>query len=169
MGKTVLLFRHAKSDWDASYDHDHDRPLNRRGKRAARAMGRWLAHTGPLPDLILCSTAVRARSTCTMAKEVGRWSADVQYERGLYHVTPSEWLVFLNELTMDINVIMFVGHQPTWSAVTALLTGSAISEFPTASIARVDINVDQWVLCTPGRGTLVWHQYPKRLPDIYYD
>ena len=68
MHRTVLLFRHGKSDWNASYGRDHDRPLNTRGKRASRAMGNWLANTGPLPELVLCSTAIRARSTCDIAR-----------------------------------------------------------------------------------------------------
>lgn len=169
MEKSLLFFRHAKSDWGASYHHDHDRPLNLRGKRAACAMGRWLAHTGPIPDLILCSTAVRAQSTCVLAKESGVWAAEVQYERGLYHATPSDLLHYINELTSDVKVAMLVGHQPTWAATTAVLTGNAVTKFPTASIARINIKVDEWRHCAAGMGSVVWHQYPKRLPDMYYD
>lgn len=169
MDKTILLFRHAKSDWNASYDHDHDRPINPRGKHAARAMGRWLAQSGPVPEVILCSTAVRARTTCLLAKDAGRWDAEVQYERGLYHATPSDLMHYLNELTNDVTVAMLVGHQPTWSATTKLLSGQTVTEFPTASIARVDVKLDQWSRCVAGIGRLIWHQYPKRISENYYD
>ena len=57
--KTLLLMRHAKSDWDADYGLDHDRPLNDRGLRSARLMGRVLADEGLVPELVISSTAVR--------------------------------------------------------------------------------------------------------------
>ena len=168
MHRTVLLFRHGKSDWNASYGSDHDRPLNTRGKRASRAMGNWLANTGPLPALILCSTAIRARSTCDFAREAGAWIASVQYERELYHAGPEVLLHYLQEVSDSIQTVMLVGHQPTWSITATLLSGHPIDHFPTASMARVDLSVDSWVHTMPGTGKLIWHQLPKRLPDHYY-
>jgi phosphohistidine phosphatase len=61
--KNILLLRHAKSAWGDARLEDHERPLNGRGERAAQAMARHLAKKAPRPDLILCSTAVRARQT----------------------------------------------------------------------------------------------------------
>jgi len=69
--KTVLLFRHGKSDWYADYDWDHNRPLAKRGRKAARAMGRWLAETGPLPESIVSSSAKRAQQTLKRARKAG--------------------------------------------------------------------------------------------------
>ena len=168
MNKSVLLFRHAKSDWKATYNQDHDRPLNPRGERASRAMGRWLAEIGPLPDLILCSTAVRARSTCLLAHEAGGWTADVQYERGLYHAVPEDLIRYLQEVSHEAQTLMLVGHQPTWSMTTALLSGQPVTEFPTASMARVDLQIKGWDRSAPGMGKLIWHQFPKRLSESYY-
>lgn len=162
-----MLLRHAKSDWNASYDQDHDRPLNSRGKRAAAAMGRWLSQIGPVPDLVLCSTATRARSTCILADEAGVWAARIQYERGLYHATPQDLLHYLQEISDDIQTVMLVGHQPTWSMTAALLSNQPITEFPTASMARIDFQIEHWNLCVPETGTLIWHQFPKRLASSY--
>ena len=61
--KTLLVLRHAKSSWDHTELADHDRPLNKRGMRTAPRMGRLLIERDLVPDLILCSTAVRARTT----------------------------------------------------------------------------------------------------------
>jgi len=169
MPKTILLFRHAKSDWNASYDHDHDRPLNSRGKRATNAMGRWLAHKGTVPDLILCSTAIRAQTTCTLASEAaGHWKCEIQYERGLYHAGPSELFYYIGEVSADLQTIMLVGHQPTWSVTASILSGQVIKEFPTASIARIDFIAEEWGHCGAGTGKLIWHQFPKRLNKRYY-
>ncbi len=168
MQKTLLLLRHAKSDWNATYGQDHDRPLNSRGQRAADAMGRWLAELGPLPDLILCSTAVRARSTCIIASEAGAWQAEIQYERGLYYATPKDLIHYLQEVPDPIQTVMLVGHQPTWSMTAALLSNHPVNTFPTASMARIDFSVENWERSAPGTGKLIWHQFPKRLPEKYY-
>ena len=61
--KTILLLRHAKSSWDSAAQNDHDRPLNKRGERAAALMAVHLCEAAPRPDLILCSTATRTRQT----------------------------------------------------------------------------------------------------------
>lgn len=169
MSRTVLLFRHGKSDWNAEYGHDHDRPLNPRGKRAARAMGHWLARAGPVPDLILCSTAVRAQATCHLASEAGEWKAEIQYERGLYHAHPSDLLNFLVLVSDDIQTVMLVGHQPTWAMTAQMLSKHPVTEFPTASMARIDFPISSWGLIEPGSGSLIWHQFPKRLPPSIYD
>ena len=41
--KSILLFRHGKSDWNANYEKDHDRPLSKRGIIAAKTMGIYLS------------------------------------------------------------------------------------------------------------------------------
>ncbi len=169
MPKTVLLLRHGKSDWKATYSQDHDRPLNSRGRCASRVMGRWLAETGPLPDLILCSTAVRARSTCIIASDAGSWQADVQYERGLYYAAPEDLIHYLQEVSDHIQTVMLVGHQPTWSMTAARLSSCAVSEFPTASMARIDLMIENWEHAAPGTGKFIWHQLPKRLSESYYN
>ena len=61
--KRVWLLRHAKSSWDDELLGDHERPLAPRGRKAAARIARWAAANGLRPDLVLCSTAVRARAT----------------------------------------------------------------------------------------------------------
>lgn len=169
MQKTVLLFRHAKSDWHASYDHDHNRPLNSRGKRAAQAMGRWLAKTGPLPELILCSTAVRARSTCILASRSGTWTENVTFKKELYYAAPQNLLKYLQKTADNLQTVMLIGHQPTWSITAELLSNQKIACFPTASMIRIDLNIETWKNAAAGTGNVVWQQLPKKLPKEYYN
>lgn len=169
MSKTLLLLRHGKSDWKATYGQDHDRPLNPRGRRASGAMGRWLAERGPLPDLVICSTAVRARSTCRIASKAGGWNTDIQYEHALYHAAPGDLIHYLQEVPDHIQTVMMVGHQPTWSMTAALLSEHAVREFPTASMVRIDLPVETWECSVPGAGTLIWHQFPRQLARKYYN
>src|SRR5919106_1216821 len=75
--KTLLVMRHAKSDWNADYGRDHERPLNERGIGSARLMGKVLSDKGQAPDLVITSTALRAQKTAALAKEAGKWAADI--------------------------------------------------------------------------------------------
>ncbi len=60
--KELLIMRHAKSAWDVSYSTDFERPLNKRGRKAAPRMGEFMADRGLLPDLIVSSPAARAKA-----------------------------------------------------------------------------------------------------------
>ena len=165
--KTVLLFRHGKSDWHADYSHDHERPLAARGRRAARAMGRWLTETGPAPDYVVCSTAVRARQTFSHAEKSGHWGVSAEYERRLYGAMPMDLLECIRGTHDDCTVLMLVGHQPTWSETTALLAQVPVMHFPTATMARVDLRIGCWLDAEFGCGSLAWLQRPKQLPAAY--
>ena len=73
--RSLILFRHGKSDWDAPFASDHERPLTNRGKEAARLMGRFLQQTGQIPDLAVSSSAQRARDTQQLAARAGHWKS----------------------------------------------------------------------------------------------
>ena len=161
--KTVLLFRHAKSDWGAVYGRDHDRPLAKRGRKASVVMGRWLTSQGVVPEMILCSTATRARQTLSRAAKAGKWNAITSYHGSLYGAMPETLLEHIQEQDDDHSVVMLVGHQPAWSMTTSLLAGSECGRFPTATMACVDIPVNSWVEVIFGTGKLRWIQRPKEL------
>ena len=165
--KTLLLFRHGKSDWGADYSHDHDRPLAPRGRRAAASMGAWMADTGPEPDLILCSTALRARKTCELAIAAGRLRVPVRLERGLYGATCDDLLHFMKSTHNEVNTLMLIGHQPTWSETASLLSKAPIGHFPTAAMACVELFTDHWKDAAFGQGRLLWLRVPADLPSEY--
>ena len=78
--RSLYVLRHAKSDWDASYGVDFDRPLSERGVRAADLIGRFLASIDEAPDHVIASTAERARRTVELAVEAGDWTSPVLLE-----------------------------------------------------------------------------------------
>ena len=120
--KTMLFMRHGKSDWDANYGRDHDRPLAPRGAKAAKAMGAALARAGWAPDFVLSSTAMRARTTAELAMaavagERPGWSAPTRLEAGLY--TGSGVLDLLHGVPDEaegraVETLLITGHEPTW-------------------------------------------------------
>ncbi len=159
--KTLLLFRHGKSDWQASYGQDHDRPLKKRGRTAAARMGRLLAEAGEVPERIVTSSALRARQTLEAAARAGGWTAPVQVSRALYEASPETVLDVVRAAPDEARSLMLVGHEPTWSALVRLLIGGGSVRFPTAAIARIDLDVTAWSDAAAGRGTLIWFLIPR--------
>ena len=101
--KAVILFRHGKSDWDAQYDSDHDRPLAKRGIRDARLMGKFLSKRAEVPELILSSTALRTRETTKLAMEAGNWNVDIKLEKKIYEASSEEIINLIK--SQDLSLI----------------------------------------------------------------
>ncbi len=161
--KTLLLMRHAKSDWGAANTHDHERPINARGRRAASAMGRWLARIDQVPEAVITSTAVRARTTVETAAHARPWTCRITAERALYGADPRTVLEVVCGADESYERVMVAGHEPGMPLTLSCLLGDAPLRFPTAAIARVDLLVDRWSDVRPGDGQLVWFLPPRLL------
>ena len=159
MNRQLLLMRHAKSDWNSDFDRDHERPLNDRGVRSARLMGRLLAARGLEPDHVISSTAVRARATAELAADAGSWRADLALDRALYDAGPGD-VVERARRAPDVSRLMLVGHQPTWGLTVAQMTGEEIA-MKTATVAVVDLDVVSWNEVGSGRGKLAFVLQPR--------
>ena len=163
--KTLLFLRHGKSDWDADYGHDHERPLKKRGVKAARQMGRFLKATGQVPEGAVSSSAVRARRTLELAQEAGGWTgASVRVTDDLYDVYPGDVLEVIRAEPDTTEVLLLVGHEPTWSETISELIAGGELRFPTAALARVDLDVGSWRDVAFGLGRLILFAPPKLLP-----
>ena len=141
--KTLLILRHAKSSWDNLDLSDYDRPLNKRGKRDAPRMGFFLRQQDLVPDLIISSTAKRAKKTAKLfAKAVG-YKEKISLENVFYHAKPETYITVLREISHDYERIMVIGHNPGLETLVTILTGS-MELMPTAAIAHVLLPIDQW-------------------------
>jgi len=159
--------RHAKSDWHADYGQDHDRPLNARGERSARLMGRLLVRMGLVPDRAISSSAVRALTTVRLAAEAGSWPTPIDVEPDFYGTGPGTVLEVASRAP-DVDRLMLVGHQPTWSMVVQQLTGAA-ADMKTASVAVVDLIIDDWADLLDVSGVLVALYRPRHFFDSEWD
>ena len=121
--KTILLLRHAKWGWGDPGLSDHDRPLNRRGERAARAMAEYLVKQGPLPDQILCSTATRARQTLAPLVELLASVPPISLEKGLYLAPEDALLARMRDLPPEVGTALLVGHNDGIGEFAAGLAG----------------------------------------------
>lgn len=160
--KTLIFFRHGKSDWKADYSEDHNRPLAQRGRSSARIMGKLLQDMSELPDSIICSSAVRAYDTLKIAQTEGKWGTiPTRITSRLYLSGPNEIIREVHREGDDRENLMLVGHEPTWSEMVGMLVGTANIRFPTAAMARINFNVDRWKDIQPGLGQLVWLIPPR--------
>jgi phosphohistidine phosphatase len=173
--RRLLLLRHAKSSWGRPDLDDADRPLNARGQRAAPLMGRHISGRGLVPDLVLCSTAVRARQTLELVtaewEPAGAAEINVAMRSSLYLASAGELLATVRRLDDDVETVMIVGHNPGMAAFAGLLSerGHAAglkamaSKFPTAALAVIDLDVGSWKDAAPGDGVLRSFTRPKDL------
>lgn len=158
---SLILFRHGKSDWDATFAHDYERPLAGRGREAARCMGRLLGEIRQIPDLAVSSSALRARQTLELAARAGRWNCPMRNDDTLYDSSPAEVLAWIRRLDTSPACLLLTGHEPTWSDLAGRLIGEATLHVPTAAMLRVDFGTDSWQAIDFGAGELRWLLTPK--------
>lgn len=163
--RTLLLLRHAKSDYPAGVI-DHDRPLAKRGEREAGLAGDWLRANTDRIDAVLCSTATRAQSTLARTGI----DAPVRYVDRLYDATPGAVLDEINTVTDDIVTLLLVGHEPTMAQVALGLAGirgtdprteaRIATKFPTSAIAVLHFT-GSWAGLVQGSVALVDFHVPR--------
>lgn len=157
MALQLLIFRHAKSGWDA--DTDHQRTLTTYGEQQAKFIGEWLAEQGQTPDLILCSSAARAIATMELAITAGHWNSDSSISDAFYETNAETVLELIRHLSDTDKTVMLVGHEPTWSELASSLTGESVT-FNTAGICCINFDKDSWSQINYGDGKLLWCQSP---------
>src|SRR5438067_4996136 len=173
----LVLFRHAKSAWPDV--PDHERPLAGRGIRSAPVMGRWLRGAGLVPDLVLCSTARRARETWQFAQTGLAATPPVSFEDSIYGEDSRGLLALIREVPPATGTLLLIGHNPAIEDLALILVsrpGAAgpqaaspgdlermRAKFPTAAIAVLQ-PAGTWRTLAPGRARLTAFVTPRDLP-----
>ncbi|MCH2124316.1 MAG: histidine phosphatase family protein [Pirellulaceae bacterium] len=161
--KTLLILRHAKSSWSDASLSDHDRPLNERGLAAAPRMGQLIAQQDLIPDLIISSTATRARTTTERVVAACAYTGPIEWYGDFYLAPPATYVEKLGSLPDEITRVLVVGHNPGMENLAAQLTGVHES-FPTAALAHVRCELATWPeLTLNGSHSLVDFWRPKEL------
>jgi phosphohistidine phosphatase len=142
--KTLLILRHAKSSWgDASLD-DWQRPLSARGVRDAPRVGDRLRAQSLIPDVIVTSDAVRARTTAQAAAQAAGYTREIVVEPSLYHAAPDDVIAVLKGLPDDTaRSVLVVGHNPGLEDLIEQLSGEH-HDLPTAALVQLALPVDRW-------------------------
>lgn len=148
--RQLLLLRHAHAA-NAPGLVDVERPLTEQGELDAAEVGRWLAASGISPDLVVCSTARRARRTWELATAALETTPPVSYEERIYHAEDESGLLApVREVDDAVGCLLVVGHNPTLHDLAASLTGAEELQgrFPAASLAVVSV-ASGWAELTP--------------------
>ncbi|MFF8867365.1 SixA phosphatase family protein [Streptomyces sp. NPDC015139] len=166
--RRLMVLRHAKSAWPEGVE-DHRRPLAPRGLRDAAAAGRALAEAGGLPDLALCSTAVRARRTWELAAAEWGTPPPVRYDRRLYAAGVADLLDVVREVPREVETLLLVGHNPGLEELVTELAGDGLDDslerlrakFPTSAIAVLTWRGTGWPALGPGTALLTSFMVPR--------
>jgi len=151
--KTLFVLRHAKSSWDDPDLADYDRPLNGRGNETAPFMGKVMTRNKFTPALILASPAARARETAVLVRKSAEFKADIKHDERIYEASPQTLLQVVAGIDDAFESAMLVGHNPGMEGFIRLTTGKPES-MPTAALAVIDLEIDEWQQIAAGSGTL---------------
>jgi phosphohistidine phosphatase len=155
----LLLLRHGKSDWPQVPGADFERPLKPRGRKASERMGRWLVDENIVPDKVLCSPAVRAKTTALIATEaMGVGTDSIVWVDGIYEASVERLLYVIAEHGANARRLLVVGHNPglEWLAASLAngldLGANHDKAFPSAALGVLEVGAS-WDELAPGCAT----------------
>ena len=151
--KTLYILRHAKSSWDNPNLADFERPLNTRGLDSAPLIGEIIHKNNFLPHFILSTPAKRAEQTAVLIKDKAGIEPEIQYDERIYEASPQMLLQVLSEVNTGTESVLLVGHNPGLEGLVRYLTGEN-QAMPTASLAVIDLEIENWDETTADCGTL---------------
>ncbi|MDP8993394.1 MAG: histidine phosphatase family protein [Pseudomonadota bacterium] len=173
--KTLTLLRHAKSTWDDPVARDLDRPLNRRGRKAAHAVGREMRAQGLAFDRVIASPARRVLET--LAEVAAGYGAPLlpEQDRRVYLASPETLLDLVRETDEEVGRLLLVGHNPGMEMLAIMLTrdeGDALRDelaikYPTGTLAEIGLPVERWGDVEPRIGRIERFIRPRDLdPEL---
>jgi phosphohistidine phosphatase len=158
--RTLYLLRHAKSSWKDPTQSDFERPLANRGRKACEIVARLIQDRGLEFDLVLCSTAIRARETIDLVSKYAKLRSELRFDDRIYEATVSELLEIISQLENDRKEVLLVGHNPGFEELLYFFSG-VDQGFPTASLAKIKLKVSKWSDSFDKKTTVEWVARPK--------
>jgi phosphohistidine phosphatase len=171
--KILTLLRHAKSGWDDPVTRDFDRPLNPRGRRAARTVGAEMKAQGLAFDLVLASLARRVIETLDEI-ESAYGPLEPDFDERLY-LAGTQTLLEIVRKAPDVERLLLVGHNPGLEELALRLSrrdsdplrAEVAVKYPTGTLVEIELPVDNWADVAEGRGRIVRLMRPRDLdPEL---
>lgn len=161
--RTLYLLRHAKSSWKDASLNDFERPLKRRGRKAAQHIGERLAREKLKNPVLICSHAVRARETAELVLKSSKLRVEERWDERIYEASLRDLLQVVTELPDEKSVVILIGHNPGFEELLAFLTGEH-RRMPTAALAKIKFDVS-WEDVEASSGKLDAFVTPKELSE----
>jgi phosphohistidine phosphatase len=165
--RRIHLLRHAKSSWDDPTLGDRERPLAPRGVKASARIARWIHENDVRPELVLCSSALRARETLAQVEDA-LGSPRIEIEDGLYAASAAELARRLGQLSPEMREVLLVGHNPGLADLCLLLAEPSpereqiAEKLPTGALVTLETRSD-WADLGPECATIVHLVLPREL------
>jgi phosphohistidine phosphatase len=160
--KTLILIRHAKSDWSTPSLSDFDRPLNDRGKRDAPVMAQRLLNRKVKIDIFISSPAKRAKKTASVfAKEYNREKEEIIFKEELYGAALEAFYELIDKIDDSLHSVAIFSHNPGITDFANTLTDARIDNIPTCGIFAVKVNTDRWSKFKEAEKEFLFVDYPK--------
>lgn len=164
--RILYIARHAKSSWKDPSLFDHERPLNKRGKKDAPMIGKILQAKGVMPDMIISSPAKRAKKTANiLAKEINYPKENIKEEKDIYEASVSDLLGILEQLDDSLQKVMIVGHNPSFTALANYLSPKYFDNIPTTGVVAISFPCSSWKEIERNSGNVIFYEYPKKYKD----
>lgn len=172
--KSLTLLRHAKSAWDDPVARDFDRPLNPRGRRAARTIGREMSRLGLTFDVILASPAQRVVETLAEVSQTFPMDAP-KYDKRIYLASTAALIDLVRESEVSVERLLLVGHNPGLESLALTLINAQPStlrteleaKYPTGTLAEIELPITRWADIDEESGTLTRFIRPRDLdPEL---
>lgn len=162
--KKLVLIRHAKSEESNAATKDFERSLNPQGFSDAPRMGVRLHEMGELPQLIISSTAERARTTAQLViEQIGFNIDNVQWQENVYEASARILLQIINDIPENYQTVWMFGHNPGFTYLAEYLTGEVIGNIPTCGVFAMNLEVEKWAEVSQHTATRKFFIYPKEM------
>lgn len=162
--KTVYIVRHAKSSWEEPGLADHDRPLAETGIKKTKPVIDFLKKKNVLPDLMLSSSALRAKETAfLLAEGLGYPQSAIDIVKKLYHASPDSILDELYSLSENIESVMIFGHNPTLTYFVNQFIDPPIINLPTSGVVAIEFATDKWTEISSSKNRNLFTVFPKMI------
>ncbi|HEV7398431.1 MAG TPA: histidine phosphatase family protein [Pyrinomonadaceae bacterium] len=157
---TLYLLRHAKSSWKDAALKDFERPLNKRGLKDIKVIGRFMRAKKISPALIISSPAERARQTAELLLKALPAKIELRFDERIYEASAERLLEVLSQIEDSSDSVLLVGHNPGLVDVTGRLTGTN-SHLPTATLVSIELPIEKWSKIRGKIGELKFLATPK--------
>jgi len=163
--KTLLLMRHGKSSWKDESLEDHERPLKKRGRKDSKRIAKAILANELVPDLILSSSAVRARETVDVVVKTLDYQGRIVFSDELFMGEPQDFIEILKTLSNDYETVLIVGHNPGLEAYLQIIDGD-VESLPTAGLGYLVLVLEDWnEISLDTMGDLIGIWKPKELKE----
>ena len=164
--KILYIVRHAKSAWDEPDLSDHDRPLLEKGVKKTKFVAGFLVEKGVKPDIIISSSAVRAHETARLlASELGYPDSEIKIESRIYSADEDDLFDILFALPDNVNSVMLVGHNPTFTYFANYFLKEEIEWMPTSSVVAIEFKTGKWEEIATAKKTTQFVITPRMLKN----